>query len=86
MIINLDKLINLKGNKYLMTRATNLAIDRLGNIKGYPDDERAWKVVPCVLNLMLDNSVKFHQVDAPAAAQETLAIAAETPEAPAAEK
>lgn len=83
MIIALDKLINLKGNKYLMTRATNLAIDRLGNIKGYPDDERAWKVVPCVLNLMLNNNVKFHQVDAPVEAAETpeVAEASETPEA-----
>jgi hypothetical protein len=62
MIIPLDKLINLKGNKYLITRAANLAIDRLGNIKGYPEDNvRGWKVVPCVLGMVLDDKIKFHQ-------------------------
>ena len=69
MIISLDKLINLKGNKYLVTRAANLAIDRLGNIKDYPDNGRGWKVVPCVLGMVLDEKIKFHRV-APEAAVE----------------
>jgi hypothetical protein len=60
--MDLDKLINLKGNKYLLTRATNLAIDRLGNIKGYPEDTRGWKVVPCVLSMVLNDKIKFHRV------------------------
>ena len=75
MIMDLDKLINLKGNKYLMTRATNLAIDRLGNIKGYPEDTRAWKVVPCVLSMVLNDKIKFHRVQPADAAAIT-----ETPE------
>lgn len=68
MIISLDKLINLKGNKYLVTRAANLAIDRLGNIKDYPDNGRGWKVVPCVLGMVLDEKIKFHRVAPEAAA------------------
>ncbi|MGL4369042.1 MAG: hypothetical protein ACRCUT_05135 [Spirochaetota bacterium] len=60
MIISLDKLINLKGNKYLMTKATLLAVDRIGNIKGYPDDDaHGWKVVPCVLDMVLNEKIKF---------------------------
>ena len=70
MIISLDKLINLKGNKYLVTRAANLAIDRLGNIKDYPDNGRGWKVVPCVLNMVLDEKIKFHRVAPEAPAEE----------------
>ena len=59
MIISLDKLINTKGNKYMMTKATLLAVDRIGNIKGYPDDGRSWKVVPCVLDMVLNEKIKF---------------------------
>lgn len=70
MIISLDKLINLKGNKYLVTRAANLAIDRLGNIKDYPENGRGWKVVPCVLGMVLDEKIKFHRVAPEAAAEE----------------
>ena len=78
MIIALDKLIDLKGNKYLVTRAANLAIDRLGNIKGYPEDNaRGWKVVPCVLDMVLNEKIKFHQ---PAAAEKAEESAAETEE------
>ena len=73
MIISLDKLINLKGNKYLVTRAANLAIDRLGNIKDYPEDGRGWKVVPCVLSMVLNEKIKFHRVE-PAAKPEEAAI------------
>ena len=71
MIIALDKLINLKGNKYLVTRATNLAIDRLGNIKDYPDEKTiGWKVVPCVLDMVLEEKIKFHQPEPEEAAAE----------------
>ncbi|HEY1405106.1 MAG TPA: hypothetical protein VF857_00715 [Spirochaetota bacterium] len=60
MIIQLDKLINVKGNKYLFTKATNTAIDRRDNITNYPEDARNWKVVPTVLQIMLDEKVKFY--------------------------
>ena len=73
MIMTLDKLINLKGNKYLVTREANLAIDRLGNIKDYPEDGRGWKVVPCVLSMVLNEKIKFHRVE-PAAKPEEAAI------------
>jgi hypothetical protein len=60
MIISLEKLMNVKGNKYIFTKATNTAIDRRDNIKDYPDGERMWKVVPTVLQLMLEEKIKFH--------------------------
>jgi hypothetical protein len=59
MIISLEKLINVKGNRYLFTRATNTAIDRRENIHNFPEEARTWKVVPTVLQLVLDNKVKF---------------------------
>lgn len=60
MIISLDKLINVKGNKYLFTKGTNTAIDRRDNITGYPEEARNWKVVPTVLQFMLEGKVKFY--------------------------
>ncbi|HNX60613.1 MAG TPA: hypothetical protein PKK43_16035 [Spirochaetota bacterium] len=60
MIISLDKLINVKGNKYLFTKGTNTAIDRRDNITGYPEDARNWKVVPTVMQMMLEGKVKFY--------------------------
>ena len=71
MIISLDKLINTKGNKYMMTKATLLAVDRIGNIKGYPDDGRSWKVVPCVLSMVLNEKIKFHRVEPAEKPEET---------------
>jgi len=62
MILNMSKLNNVKGNKYALTKGTLLAIDRLGNIKDYPADSRGWKVVPNVLNMVLNGQIKFHRV------------------------
>lgn len=59
MIISMDKLINVSGNRYVFTKAVLTAIDRKDNIQGYPHDDRGWKVVPHVLRMTLDNEIKF---------------------------
>jgi hypothetical protein len=59
MIISLDKLIDVRGNKYLFTKAAHTAIDRKDNIKDYPHEERGWKVVPTVLQMMFDGKVNY---------------------------
>ncbi len=59
MIIPLDKLLRYNTNKYIFTRATMEAIEKIGNIKKFPTDDTKWKVVPHVLNLVLSEDVKF---------------------------
>ena len=60
MIIPLDKLIKYSGNKYVFTRATMQAVDKIANIKDYPEDNLNWKVVPNILRVMLDEELKFN--------------------------
>ena len=59
MIIPLDKLIKYSGNKYVFTRATMQAVDKVANIRDYPEDNLNWKVVPNILKVMLDEDLKF---------------------------
>jgi len=59
LIIPLDKLIEYSGNKYVFTRATMQAVDKIANIKDYPEDNLNWKVVSNVLKIMLDEELKF---------------------------
>lgn len=59
MIIPLDKLLRYNTNKYIFTRATMEAVEKIGNIKKYPTDESKWKVVPNILRLVLSEDVKF---------------------------
>jgi hypothetical protein len=60
MIISLEKLINVKGNKYTFSNAANTAIDRKDNIKDYPHGNvRSWKVVPHVLEMILNGKIKY---------------------------
>jgi hypothetical protein len=59
VIIPLDKLLRYNKNKYIFTRAVMEAVEKIGNMKSFPDDESKWKVVPHVLKLMLDENVKF---------------------------
>ena len=63
MIISLEKLVNVKENRYLFTKGVDLAIDRLGNIKGYPEDSKSWKTVPCVLQMVLDKKINYYATD-----------------------
>jgi len=59
LIIPLDKLIKYSGNKYIFTRATMQAVDKIANIRNYPEENLNWKVVPNILKAMLDEDVKF---------------------------
>ncbi|OHD66821.1 MAG: hypothetical protein A2176_12160 [Spirochaetes bacterium RBG_13_51_14] len=59
MIIPLDKLLRYNENKYIFSRATMEAVEKIGNMKKFPDDETKWKVVPHILQLMLNDDIKF---------------------------
>jgi hypothetical protein len=59
MIIPLNKLIAYKGNRYVFTRAAMNVVDKLGNVKEYPEEDTNWKVVPNILDLMFDGKIKY---------------------------
>jgi hypothetical protein len=59
VIIPLDKLLRYNTNKYIFTRATMETVEKIGNIKKFPTDDTKWKVVPNVLQLVLQEDVKF---------------------------
>lgn len=57
----LDKLLNFKGNKYVLSKAAMYAMDKVVNMKGYVE-ERKDKPVPQVLELVLDKKIKYDLV------------------------
>jgi hypothetical protein len=59
MIIPLNKLIAYKGNRYVFTRAAMNVVDKLGNVKEYPEEDTNWKVVPNILDLMFDGKINY---------------------------
>lgn len=59
MIIPLNKLIAYKGNRYVFTRAAMNVVDKLGNVKEYPEEDTNWKVVPNILDLMFAGKINF---------------------------
>lgn len=59
MIIPLDKLMKYSGNRYVFAKAGMQIVDKIANIKNYPEDNLNWKVVPNVLKAMLDENVHF---------------------------
>lgn len=59
MIIPLDKLLTYNKNKYIFSRAVMEAVEKIGNMRSFPDDESKWKVVPNIMKLMLNNDIKF---------------------------
>ncbi len=59
MIIPLDKLIAFEGNRYIFSCAAMKLVDKLGNIDGYPESDKNWKVIPNILNMLLNNAVKY---------------------------
>jgi hypothetical protein len=65
VIIPLDKLLTYNKNKYIFSRATMEAVEKIGNMKSFPEDETKWKVVPNILKLMLNNEVKFIHTEEP---------------------
>lgn len=59
MIIPLDKLLRYNKNKYIFSRANMEAVEKIGNMRKFPEDETKWKVVPNILRLMLDDDLRF---------------------------
>jgi hypothetical protein len=41
------------------------AVEKIGNMRTFPEDETKWKVVPNILKLMLNNEVKFIHTEEP---------------------
>jgi hypothetical protein len=58
-MLPLDKLVGFKGNKYILARAVMIAVDKVGNIKGYPEDDEKWKIVPNVLGMTLREELHY---------------------------
>lgn len=63
VIIPLNKLFAVSGNKYLFTKAAMYAVDKVGNIDEYPEKDLNWKVVPNILKLQLDNKFQFQEIE-----------------------
>ena len=59
MIIPFDKLMSIKENKYVLTKALMYAVDKVGNIRDYPDENFSWKVVPNIIKMMVDGDLKY---------------------------
>jgi hypothetical protein len=62
MIIPLDKLLTFNTNKYIFTKGVMKAVDMVGYIKNYPEDDLNWKVVPNVLKLALDGEITLKHI------------------------
>lgn len=61
MIIPLDKLNSFTGNKFEISKAAMMAVTRLHNIKNYPEPDLNWKIVPNVLQMVLDDQIHFQR-------------------------
>ncbi|HON77088.1 MAG TPA: hypothetical protein PK544_01235 [Spirochaetota bacterium] len=59
MIIPLNKLLSFNGNKYIFTRAAMEAVDKLDYIMGDIEGEDNWKTVPNILELFLNEKLKY---------------------------
>ncbi|TFH43126.1 MAG: hypothetical protein E4G96_01870 [Chrysiogenales bacterium] len=59
MIIPLNKLLTYSENKYIFTRASMDAVEKIGNMKKFPQDDSKWKVVPHIMKLMLEEDLHF---------------------------
>lgn len=61
MILPLDKLLSYSGNKYVLTKAAMMAVDKKDKIDNFPENIPAWKTVPAVMKLMFDGSIKINE-------------------------
>ena len=59
MLVPLDKLLAYDQNKYILTKAAMLAVDKIPNMENYPEKIQSWQVVPNILKLVLNEDVKF---------------------------
>ncbi len=59
MIIPLDSLLTYSNNRYILTKAMMKTVDKVANIRDYPESNTNWKVVPNIIKLMLNDKIKF---------------------------
>jgi hypothetical protein len=59
MIIPLDKLLFYNANKYVFTKAAMNSVDKVANIRNYPERDTNWKVVPNILKILLNEEITF---------------------------
>ena len=59
MIIPLDKLLTYSENKYVFVRGAMETVERVANLKNYPEEALSWKVVQNVLKTVLSEEVKY---------------------------
>jgi len=59
MIIPLDKLLAFSGNKYVFSKAAMKVVEKIANIKDYPENDISWKVVPIFLKLTLQGAIHY---------------------------
>ncbi|OHD71535.1 MAG: hypothetical protein A2W19_16150 [Spirochaetes bacterium RBG_16_49_21] len=59
----MDKLLTYEKNRYIFTRSTMEAVEKIGNMNKFPEDDTNWKVVPHILRLMLNDDVKFEYTE-----------------------
>ena len=62
MQVSLNKLLSIKENKYVFSKAVMKAIEKIGNVKDYRLEENE-KVVIKTLNLILEDKIKYYLVD-----------------------
>ncbi len=65
MIIPFEKLLSVKDNKYVFTKALMRAVDKIGNIKEYPEENINWKVVPNIIKLVMEGKLKYGVTENP---------------------
>lgn len=63
MIIPLQKLHDFTGNKYVFTRAAMMAVEKIENIRNYPEEDIRWKVIPNILKMVLNGEIKYELVE-----------------------
>ena len=73
MIIPLDKLIAYDKNRYKLPCASMKAVDKLGNIREYPESEedKNWKIVSNILDLVLNDKIQYHEPEEEAIEEST---------------
>ncbi len=54
----LDKLLNFKENKYVLSKATMYAMEKVVNMKGYVEEKKD-KPVTKVLEMVLEKKIKY---------------------------
>jgi len=59
VIIPLNRLISFNENRYVFTRAAMVAVDKLDYLINDIQSEEKWKTVPNILNLFLNEKVKY---------------------------